>query len=412
MIQFPREFLWGATLPGHPIEGANFAADWWAWEQRPGRIADKSNSQIAAGHYERYESDLDLARQLSMKSLVFSVEWSRVEPVLGEYDDAALAHYRDVARAMKRRQTEPICALWNVTLPKWLADRGGWLCSDAPHAFARYAARVAEKIAPVCKRWIPLTTPVHYVQHAYIDGAWPPQKRRSDLGVKALRNLALAHRKSADTIRSLQGDASIGVSVRGQLLDVANAWSAWDARAARTEETFANHAFQGLLRESEFDFTALSYAGAIDSVRFAAWRPLRRFRRVLADASESFPEGLLRLIREMRRYRKPVLIAGVGTATQDEAARCQFLLEHVLQTHRAIAEGCDVRGFVYGPMLDGFEWHAGYTQRLGLVAVDRETLTRAANPAAYLLKDLSDTNGVRRSAVMTYCPGMTVDGAA
>lgn len=411
MIQFPQGFLWGATLSGHPIEGANFASDWWAWEQRPGRIADKSNSQIAAGHYDRYESDLDLAKQLAINALLFSVEWSRLEPAPGEYDDAALAHYRDVARAMKRRHIEPICALWNTTLPKWLADRGGWLHANAPDAFAHFVSRIAEKLAPSCQRWIPVSTPVHYAQRAYIDGVWPPRKRRSNMAANALRGLACAHQRAAAALRAVQHDASIGVSVRGRLFDEANAWSSWDAHAVRAEEAFANHAFHNLLHESDFDFIAVTYAG-IDPVRFTAWRPFQRFRRIREEARAPFPEGLLRILREMRRYRRPLLVAGPGTATEDEAARSGYLLEHALQAHRAIAEGCDLKGFLYGPLLDGFEWEAGYSQRRGLVAVDRASLDRFANPAAYLLKDLSETNGVRRSAVMTYCPGMTVDGAA
>lgn len=411
MIQFPQGFLWGATLPGHPIEGANYASDWWAWEQRPGRISDKSTSQIAAGHYERYEEDLNLAKSLSMNAVLFNVEWSRVEPKQGEVDDAAMAHYRDVAKAMKRRHVEPVCALWNTTLPKWLADRGGWLCDDAVEAFARYATRVAEKLAPLCRRWIPFMTPVQYAQMAYVDGAWPPQVRRSDLATKVLARMARAHEQAAASIRASRPDVEIGVSVRGRLFDVANAWSSWDARAVGAEESFCNHAFQGLLKDSDYTFIALSYAG-IEPVRFAAWRPLRRFRRIEEHAFETFPEGLLRLVREMRRYKRPMLIAGSGLATNDESARSRFLLEHVLQAHRAIGEGCDVTGFLYGPLLDGFEWAAGYSQRCGLVSVDRETLARTANPSAYLLKDLSETDGVRRGAVITYCPDLTVDGAA
>ena len=47
---FPNEFLWGATLTGHQVEGENFDSDWWRWEQRPGRIHGGSTSQQASEH--------------------------------------------------------------------------------------------------------------------------------------------------------------------------------------------------------------------------------------------------------------------------------------------------------------------------------------------------------------------------
>jgi beta-glucosidase len=52
---------------------------------------------------------------------------------------------------------------------------------------------------------------------------------------------------------------------------------------------------------------------------------------------------------------------------------------------RTLDAGCDVRGFIYWSALDNFEWHEGYAQRFGLIAVDRRTQERVIKPSAWHL---------------------------
>lgn len=91
---FPAGFLWGAATAAHQVEGHNDNSDTWAEEHALGSpYADQSGEAI--DHYRRYASDIALLASLGLKSYRFSVEWARVEPREGEFDAAALAHYRD-----------------------------------------------------------------------------------------------------------------------------------------------------------------------------------------------------------------------------------------------------------------------------------------------------------------------------
>src|ERR1051326_2974836 len=79
----PGRFLWGAGTSAHQIEGGNDRNDWWEWEK------GGDGSAAACLGWERYEEDLDLLESFGLDAYRFSLEWSRIEPEAGRYDEAA-----------------------------------------------------------------------------------------------------------------------------------------------------------------------------------------------------------------------------------------------------------------------------------------------------------------------------------
>ena len=49
--------------------------------------------------------------------------------------------------------------------------------------------------------------------------------------------------------------------------------------------------------------------------------------------------------------------------------RREYLRSYLVELHRALAEGFDVRGFFVWSLLDNFEWAEGYEKRFGIVHV-------------------------------------------
>ena len=423
---FPSEFLWGTAQSGHQIEGENFNSDWWRWEQRPGRIADGAISKEAAQHWTRFESDLDLARDLGHRAFLFSLEWARIQPAPDRFDDAALEHYRDVFEALHARHLEPICVMQHVTTPRWFAERYGWRHKKAPDLFAAYAHRIAHEFSPLCRWWIPLREPMHWVTMSYVLRRWPPASARIEYGRLALMNMARAHARAYDALHRAREDALVGPAIHARRFTALDPHSAWDVRTQRREHRRCNHLLLKALTTGKWplhldcdrevlgklDFIGVAYYG-IETVRFALTRPLRLFAQLTDTQGRALnrihcapdPGGFRAVVQELTRYRLPILVTANGLPTDDDRERSHYLLDHVSALRHAMSSGADVRGYCVRSLLDGFEWDAGYSQRFGLVHVDHRTQARTPNPSALLYKELCRTGTISDGAVARFCPG-------
>jgi beta-glucosidase len=143
MVKFPQDFLWGAATSAYQVEGGNTNADWWEWEKRSGKV----NSGPACRHYELYEQDFDLAKDLGHNAHRLSIEWSRIEPEEGKFSGEALKHYLEVILALRARNIEPVVTLHHFTNPAWMSSSGGWVDRRSVEWFIRYCDFVCRGLA-------------------------------------------------------------------------------------------------------------------------------------------------------------------------------------------------------------------------------------------------------------------------
>ncbi len=416
MGAFPKDFLWGTAQSGHSIEGGNFASDWWRWEQRAGRVAGRATSEEAAHFLENYHKDLDLARDLGHNAFLFSLEWSRIQPEPDTFDEAAIEVYRGIFDALRKRNLEPICALHHVTLPRWFVERYGWHHAEAAAKFRNYATRVITEFAPVCRWWLPIREPEHLLSMAYYARRWPGPERGWMRAHAARRNMVRAHAEAYKAIHAAREDAMVGASVLARRFFPADEHSPWDVRACMRETERCNHAFvrsvtvgdgaTGVQREcaNTADFIGVAYYGR-ERLRFAL-SPQARFARasnvqgriVNGPVFESDPDGLVDVLRELSAYKCPLIIAGNGVGAEDDTVRCRYLTEHITAAWRAREEGLDMRGYFHRALLDGFEWHEGYSAPYGLVHVERPRQARRAKPSAAVFREIIKTGTMAPAA--------------
>ncbi len=138
---FPPGFLWGVASAGHQNEGDNTTSDTWFAENVTPTVFQEPSGRACNG-YELWQGDVDLAADMGLNAYRFSVEWARVEPVEGEFDERALAHYEAIVDHCLARGLAPVVTFNHFTSPHWFAERGSWLDPEAPALFARYCDRV------------------------------------------------------------------------------------------------------------------------------------------------------------------------------------------------------------------------------------------------------------------------------
>lgn len=391
-LVFPERFLWGASTSAHQVEGGNVNSDWWAWEQS-GRVAEKSGR--ACDSWNRWREDLDLAASLGLSAFRLSVEWARVEPEPGRFDDDALAHYAEVVRGIHERGMQSVVVLWHFTHPAWFsADGAPWLRRDAAAAFGRYAHRVAEALGEHVDLWATINEANTYVDHAFVIGEWPPGRRGDRLtALRSYAGLARAHRAARAAIRDVCGPAAkVGLThVMPWVHRAAGSWGSWPRQ--RFYQWQAVHAFLDQV-QGDIDWLGVQYY--YDT-------PIRLTG--IDDADDDpprtdmgwriYPEGLYRALHETwRRYRVPIIVSENGLADAADAQRGRFLLDHLAWMHRAIGEGVPVLGYLHWSIMDNFEWAHGFGPRFGLAEMDYETMARTPRPSARLYEQIARTNRI------------------
>ncbi|MFM1917851.1 MAG: hypothetical protein RJB01_1366, partial [Actinomycetota bacterium] len=99
---FPEGFLWGVATAGHQVEGDNSLSDtWFAEHVTPTVFAQPSGP--GCDSYRRWDEDIDIAVSLGVNAYRFSIEWARVEPEPGVFDDQEIAHYAAILDRCRER---------------------------------------------------------------------------------------------------------------------------------------------------------------------------------------------------------------------------------------------------------------------------------------------------------------------
>ncbi len=399
-LHFPKGFLWGAASASHQVEGHNHN-DWSEWEKiNADRLAKESKksfwwnphwkkfeieatdpqnyiSGAACEHYTRFREDFGLAQSLHHTAHRFSIEWSRIEPVEGHFDEVALAHYHDVILTLRERGIEPFVTLWHWTLPLWLRDQGGILAPKFPEYFVRYTEKVATAFGNDATFWITLNEPDVVASHAYLKGAWPPQKKNPLYFLRALGQLAKAHKLAYVVIKKHFPSAQIGIAKHQVYFEMARP-TLINRFLKLIADRFWNRHFLNLIRDTQ-DFIGLNHynRNVIDN-GFN-----KNPNAIQTDFGwEYHPESLYHALVELRSYNKPVYITENGIADVSDDLRQKFIPEALTAVHRAIEAGIDVRGYLYWSLLDNFEWDKGYWLRFGLIHVNYRTQTRTIRKSA------------------------------
>jgi beta-glucosidase len=372
---FPSDFLFGAATAAHQIEGGNVNSDWWAFEHAASSsVHDVSGDACDSWH--RWSEDLDLAASIGLNSYRFSVEWARIEPEPGEFSSASLEHYLRVAEGCRDRGLVPAVTLHHFTLPRWMAERGGFESPEMPGRLGEYAARVGSVLGDAIGIACTINEPNIVALMGYLLGVFPPKVADRARFEQVSATMRASHHAMVDALRSQRGSFPVGLTLSMAEMEAVEGGEAQLARALEHLED----AYLRDLRGDDFVgvqcYTRLRFGpdGPVDIPPGA-----RRTKM----GYEYRPEAVEHTVRRAAAVTGlPVVVTEMGISVDDDQERIEFIDSVVGGVTSCLSDGIDVRGLYYWTLLDNFEWSLGYSQPFGLVACDRETFVRRPKPSA------------------------------
>ena len=391
--KFPEGFFWGTATSAHQIEGGQ-NNDWIEWE--PGKINDGTLSGQACDSWNRYLEDFDLIQKLNNNAYRFSIEWSRIEPEEGKWNQAAINRYQQMVVELQKLGIEPFVTLHHFTNPNWFAKKGGWKNKQAPELFSRYCQKMVESLPPV-KYWISLNEPDVYTELGFLAGYWPPQEKSISAANEVRKNLVKAHRLAYGLIKKVDSQSEVGIAKNLIAFDPYRSWLPTDHLAVRLGHQWHNRWFLEQTANS-LDFIGINYYYH-SRVKLKLYQSSTFFKDTVPQnvpvsdyGWEIYPEGLGRGIEFAARFNKPLYITENGIADAKDKMRIKFIQDHLVVLHQKILEGYDIRGYFHWSLMDNFEWREGYSKKFGLFSVNFKTQERKIRPSGEYYAQIARTN--------------------
>ena len=414
---FPKNFLWGASTAAHQVEGHTHS-QWSVWELAHARKlareaykkvpnsgayyrmdelpiwpeiraqAENPNNYISGkgiDHYNLYKKDFDIAKKLNLNAFRFTVEWSRIEPEPGQWNEEAIEHYRTYIKELKKRGLEPVLNIWHWTAPVWFARKGGFEKRRNVAHFKNFVHKVAIELTDDLNYVITLNEPNVYTSASYLTGEWPPQKKSFIAAVKVYRNLVRSHREAYYLLKHHKPSLQIGIASQLANIQAKNAHSPMDEFITQWMRYFWNWWFLRRVRREQ-DFIGFNYYFTDYYHLKFPFKPEDPKVPVSDLGWYMEPEGIYPLLlRIWEHYKKPIIITENGVADMHDEYRRWWTEETIVAMERAMSEGVEIKGYFHWSLLDNFEWAMGWWPKFGLVEVDRKTMKRKIRPSGYWL---------------------------
>lgn len=426
MSKFPEGFLLGAATAAHQVEGNNTNSDCWAQEQMP-HSTYKEKSGPACDHYHRYAEDIRLMKEAGLNAYRFSIEWARIQPEEGVFDEEQIEHYRQVIRCCRENGLEPVVTLFHFSSPVWLIRKGGWEADSVVEDFANYAAYVIRALGSELRYVCTINEANMGLQVAAIARRYTMMAKKAaaasgkegggvqmGLNMQAMmENMKRQAEENAAAFGTPQPHCfNLGGSEHSDLLTMQCHQAAKKAIKAMYPElqvglTLSLHDLQPAPGGEE-------RAEAVWAEEFTHYLPyiqgddflgVQNYTRTLIGPEEDlpvpdgaertqmgyeyYPEALEHVLRAVaKEFHGDLIVTENGLSCDDDARRVAFIRTATDGVARCIADGLPVKGYFYWSLLDNFEWQMGYQMRFGLVAVDRATMERTPKESLRVLGSL------------------------
>jgi beta-glucosidase len=430
---FGPDFVWGTATAAYQIEGAvdrdgRSPSVWDTFSRQKGKIKTGETADIACEFYDRYESDLQLHKELGFDAFRFSLSWSRILPdgvgpnQGGRLNEAGLAFYDRLIDHCLALGITPWITLYHWDLPQALENKGGWPNRSVVDWFGEFVDICTKAFGHKVRHWIILNEPLAFSVLGYFTGQHAPGRRSFRNLLPVIHHTALAQAEGGRIVRRNVPGAHVGTTFSCSPIDPFTN-SARDVAAAARVDALLNRLFiepalglgypdkelpflanitkkvakPGDMERLAFDFDFIGlqhyFRAVVEHSYFMPYlwaaqvSPLRRSVPTITEMGwEVYPESMYRVIQQFGHYEggKKIYITESGAAFYDtvqngavnDLARLEYHQNYLQQVLQAKRDGLPVAGYFAWTFLDNFEWAEGYRPRFGLVYVDFRTQKR------------------------------------
>lgn len=407
---FKDDFFWGASTAAHQVEGGNHN-QWTVWElENASRLASEAggrNNPVSlpktdlkiwpqikdtatkpenyvsgdgVKHYQLYKEDFKILKSLNMNAFRFTIEWSRLEPKEGQWDEHEIKHYHDYIDELNRQGVEPFLNIWHWTAPVWFIEKGDFTKKSNIKYFDRLVRKIVDEYGSKVRYIITVNEANTYTLMSYSIGMWPPMKKNPLQTILVYKNLVRAHKNAYKIIKNIKPQIQVGLAHQSSVNRVLNKYNLVGHIVALGSDYFWYVWFYNRCRKYQ-DFVGSNF---YQTNYIKGWK-IKNPETPVSDIGWYMePYAINDVIKKLyKKYKKPILITENGVADMNDEYRKWWIEETVKAMDDAIGDGAQMLGYLHWSLLDNFEWAEGWWLKFGLVEVQREHgMKRTIRPSA------------------------------
>lgn len=416
-FMLPEGFLLGAATAATQIEGGDSNNNWYDWCVK-GKIRDGASCFRANDHWNRYKEDIALMKQLNIKAYRMGLEWSRIEPKKGCFDEDAVAHYRDEIKMLLASGIKPLVTLHHFSHPLWLCREGEFESRAVVAYFERYVRFIVGRIGDLVSEYITINEPNVFVSHGYFLGTWPPGKRNILLMAKVYKNMTLCHIAAYRAIHEVRekmcfpGKTMVGAAFNVSVFTPYNRKNPFDRLATSFMRGFLQDTVIQIMTKGKFPLFLRPFNPQIKPGRYYDFIGINYYQRMAIKFGgvnsdvlpglpkndlgwEIYPKGLEVLCKKYyKQYKAPIWITENGTCDNTDRFRAKYIADHLAAVKKASEAGAKVERYYHWSIIDNFEWAEGESARFGLIYCDYETQRRTIKNSGRIYGEICGAGGI------------------
>lgn len=420
-------------------------------------------SHEAIDFYHRYKEDLELMSEMGFQAFRTSISWARIFPRGDEEEpnEAGLQYYDELFAEMLRLGMEPVVTLSHYETPLALVgEYGGWTNRKLVGFFERYVRCVVERYKDKVKYWLTFNeinnafkipfAAAGVISFPPSDPAQPMKDIDDKSIYQACHHMFLANALAVKACQELAPNAMMGVmcsfshiatyplncdpkNVFGTMQFQRNSFFYTDVMCRGHYPTYIHRIWEDGNCAPEIQEGDLELLAAYPNtyIAFSYYRSAvyshdsemsvdtggvigldNPYLSEKSPAPWSWPIDALgfRYVCNMLwdRYELPLFPVenGIGLDEQPDAQgnihdidRCRYLKMHIEEMKEAIADGCEIMGYLWWGPIDIVSAGTGeLKKRYGFIYVDRDnegkgTMKRMKKESFDYYKKVIESNG-------------------